>query len=84
MAEADAALFTEGLVLLSAALIAAPVFKRIGLGTVLGYLAAGVVVGPVLRFIADGEEILHWRSICGLQEQISILRACGAHGRLLG
>ncbi|MDN5927864.1 MAG: monovalent cation:proton antiporter-2 (CPA2) family protein [Hyphomicrobiales bacterium] len=49
---------TETLLLLGGAVIAAPLFKRIGLGTVLGYLAAGVVIGPVLRFIAGGEEIL--------------------------
>jgi monovalent cation:proton antiporter-2 (CPA2) family protein len=34
------------LVLLAAAVIAVPVFQRLGLGSVLGYLAAGVVVGP--------------------------------------
>jgi CPA2 family monovalent cation:H+ antiporter-2 len=49
---------TETLLLLGGAVVAAPLFKRIGLGTVLGYLAAGVVIGPVLRFIAGGEEIL--------------------------
>jgi CPA2 family monovalent cation:H+ antiporter-2 len=49
---------TETLLLLGGAVVSAPLFKRIGLGTVLGYLAAGVVIGPVLRFIAGGEEIL--------------------------
>src|SRR5690606_14683846 len=34
------------LVFLLAAVIAVPVFKRFGLGAVLGYLAAGVVLGP--------------------------------------
>jgi glutathione-regulated potassium-efflux system protein KefB len=32
--------------LLAAAVVAAPLFKRLGLGSVLGYLAAGVVIGP--------------------------------------
>lgn len=32
-------------VLLGAAVIAVPLFKRLGLGSVLGYLAAGVVMG---------------------------------------
>lgn len=59
----DGNLFTEGLILLSGAVIAAPLFKRIGLGTVLGYLAAGVVIGPVLRLITDGEEILHFAEL---------------------
>lgn len=63
MADAPATYFSEALVLLSAAVIAAPLFKRLGLGTVLGYLAAGVVVGPVLRFISGGEDILHFAEL---------------------
>ena len=34
------------LVFLLAAVVAVPLFKRFGLGAVLGYLAAGVVLGP--------------------------------------
>ena len=63
MAAAEANLYTEGLVLLCGAIIAAPLFKKIGLGTVLGYLAAGIVIGPLLRFITDGEEILHFAEL---------------------
>lgn len=63
MAAADASLYTEGLVLLCGAIVAAPLFKKIGLGTVLGYLAAGIVIGPVLRIISDGEEILHFAEL---------------------
>ena len=33
--------------LLGAAVVAVPLFKRIGLGSVLGYLAAGLVIGPL-------------------------------------
>ncbi|MFA5969338.1 MAG: hypothetical protein WC816_08885 [Sphingomonas sp.] len=33
-------------VLLGAAVIAVPFFKRLGLGSVLGYLAAGLAIGP--------------------------------------
>jgi len=33
-------------VLLGAAVVAIPIFKRLGLGSVLGYLAAGLVIGP--------------------------------------
>ena len=32
--------------LLGSAVIAVPLFKRLGLGSVLGYLAAGLVIGP--------------------------------------
>ena len=52
-------LFSEALLLLGGAVIAAPLFKRLGLGTVLGYLAAGIVIGPAARLITGGEEILH-------------------------
>lgn len=33
--------------LLGAAIVAVPIFKRLGLGSVLGYLAAGVAIGPL-------------------------------------
>jgi CPA2 family monovalent cation:H+ antiporter-2 len=52
------ALFSETLMLLGGAVVAAPLFKKLGLGTVLGYLAAGVLIGPVLKQITDGEDIL--------------------------
>ncbi|HHX6576441.1 TPA: monovalent cation:proton antiporter-2 (CPA2) family protein [Pseudomonas aeruginosa] len=46
-------------VLLGAAVIAVPLFKRLGLGSVLGYLAAGVVIGPFgLGFFDDTHSIL--------------------------
>jgi CPA2 family monovalent cation:H+ antiporter-2 len=51
------ALFTETLLLLGGAVFTAPIFKKLGLGTVLGYLAAGVVIGPVLHGIGDGEAV---------------------------
>ena len=46
------------LILLVVAVALVPVFKWIGLGTVLGYLAAGIVVGPYgLKLIADSEAL---------------------------
>ncbi|MGF0537120.1 monovalent cation:proton antiporter-2 (CPA2) family protein [Agrobacterium sp. ES01] len=51
-------LFSETLLLLGGAVVAAPLFRKIGLGTVLGYLTAGVVIGPVLHLITGAEEIL--------------------------
>ena len=51
---------TDILILLAAAIVAVPVFKRLGLGSVLGYLAAGAAVGPWgLGFIDEVEEIRH-------------------------
>jgi CPA2 family monovalent cation:H+ antiporter-2 len=52
------ALFSEVLVILGGVTVAAPLFKKIGLGTVLGYLAAGIVIGPLLRVITTAEELL--------------------------
>jgi monovalent cation:H+ antiporter-2, CPA2 family len=53
------AIYSEALLLLGGAVVAAPLFKRIGLGTVLGYLAAGIAIGPAARLITGGEQILH-------------------------
>ena len=45
--------------LLAAGVIAVPIFKRAGLGSVLGYLAAGLAIGPFgFRLIDDPESIL--------------------------
>ncbi|MBB1248890.1 MULTISPECIES: monovalent cation:proton antiporter-2 (CPA2) family protein [unclassified Rhizobium] len=57
------AVISEALLLLGAAVVSAPLFKRLGLGTVLGYLAAGVLIGPVLNHITDGEEILSFAEL---------------------
>jgi glutathione-regulated potassium-efflux system protein KefB len=46
--------------LLGAGVIAAPVFIRLGLGSVLGYLAAGVVIGPFgLQLFTNPQAIIH-------------------------
>jgi glutathione-regulated potassium-efflux system protein KefB len=47
-------------VLLAAGVIAVPLFKRLGLGSVLGYLAAGLIIGPFgLAFFSEAQTILH-------------------------
>jgi monovalent cation:proton antiporter-2 (CPA2) family protein len=52
-------LLREGVVYLVAAGAMVPLFTRLKLGAVLGYLAAGVVIGPsVLGLIADPERVL--------------------------
>ncbi|MEA3251963.1 MAG: cation:proton antiporter [Pseudomonadota bacterium] len=51
----------EAAVLLGAAIIAVPLFQRLGLGSILGYLAAGLVLGPSISgFIAEPETVLHF------------------------
>ncbi len=56
-------LYLQCLMILGGAIVAAPLFKRLGLGTMLGYLAAGITIGPVARLIADGEEFLHFSEL---------------------
>ncbi|MBA5778375.1 cation:proton antiporter [Stappia sp. F7233] len=58
-AEAAPPIFTEAIVFLSAAVIAVPLFKRLGLGSVVGFLAAGIAIGPFgFDVIPDPGEIL--------------------------
>ncbi|WP_247997534.1 monovalent cation:proton antiporter-2 (CPA2) family protein [Brucella tritici] len=63
---------TEGLgqtlgpavVLLAAGVVAVPLFRKLGLGSVLGYFAAGALVGPsVLGFFTDPATILHFSEL---------------------
>ncbi len=50
--------------LMSAAVVAVPLFKRLGLGSVLGYFAAGVLVGPsALGLFTDAHSILHFSEL---------------------
>ena len=55
-------LLVEGFVYLLAAVVAVPIAKRLGLGSVLGYLIAGVAIGPVLGIVYSGEtqELQHF------------------------
>lgn len=56
-----AELLVDTAVFLGSAVIAVPLFKRLKLGSVLGYLAAGAVIGPYgLGVIADSESVLHF------------------------
>ncbi|MBX9458411.1 MAG: cation:proton antiporter [Rhizobium sp.] len=49
-----------GLAVLAAGALAVPLFRKLGLGSVLGYLAAGLAVGPFgLNFVDKPEEMLH-------------------------
>jgi glutathione-regulated potassium-efflux system ancillary protein KefC/glutathione-regulated potassium-efflux system protein KefB len=73
---------TQTLVYLGAAVISVPIAKRLGLGSVLGYLIAGVVIGPhalsligaqadVMKFAEFGVVILLF--LIGLEVQPSTL-----------
>ena len=54
----------QTVVFLAAAVIAVPLFKKLGMGTVLGYLFAGVLIGPwFLGIISDVDHILHFAEL---------------------
>jgi glutathione-regulated potassium-efflux system ancillary protein KefC/glutathione-regulated potassium-efflux system protein KefB len=53
-------MLTEAAIFLTAAVIAVPLFRRLGLGAVLGYLTAGIIIGPaVVGLIDDVDHIFH-------------------------
>lgn len=76
-------LFFQAFIYLSAAIIAVPVAKRIGLGSVLGYLLAGVAIGPYLLGLVgeEGQDVMHFAEfgvvmmlfLVGLELQPSLL-----------
>lgn len=54
----------DAMIYLLAALIAVPISRRLGFGSVLGYLAAGIAIGPAaLGFVNDPESILHFAEL---------------------
>jgi len=60
MADAAGMNLGHAVALLAAAVVAVPLFKRLGLGAVLGYLAAGLIIGPFgFRLIQDPQAVLH-------------------------
>lgn len=54
--------FFQAMIYLAAAVIMVPIAKRFGLGSVLGYLIAGIIIGPAcLKLIGTGgEDLLHF------------------------
>ena len=60
----DSHTLIQALIYLGAAALIVPVAVRLGLGSVLGYLIAGCVIGPWgLRLVTDAESILHFAEI---------------------
>ncbi|NTX60406.1 cation:proton antiporter [Myxococcus sp. CA051A] len=54
----------QALVFLGAAVVSVPLFKRLGLGSVLGYLVAGAVIGPSgAQLIGDVKNVLHFSEL---------------------
>lgn len=75
--------FLQALIYLAAAVISVPIAKRLGLGSVLGYLIAGIAIGPyALGLIGEeGQDVLHFAEfgvvmmlfLIGLELQPSLL-----------
>lgn len=57
-----ASFLADAVVYLGAAVVCVPIAKRLGLGSVLGYLMAGILIGPfLLGFIGEeGKDIMHF------------------------
>lgn len=81
----------QAFIYLTAAVVAVPIAKRLGLGSVLGYLIAGVVIGPLLGIVgAETEDIKHFAEfgvvmmlfLVGLELQPSMLWRM--RGQLIG
>jgi monovalent cation:proton antiporter-2 (CPA2) family protein len=54
----------DAFVFLAAAVVVVPLAKRGGLGSVLGYLLAGVAIGPFgTAFVSDPEDVLHFSEV---------------------
>ncbi|TGK52018.1 potassium transporter [Leptospira kanakyensis] len=58
----ESSFFIQALIYLTSAIIMVPIANRLGLGSVLGYLIAGIVIGPfVFGFVGtEGKDMLHF------------------------
>ena len=75
--------FVQALIYLSAAVVSVPIAKRLGLGSVLGYLIAGITIGPfgIGLVGTEGQDVLQFAEfgvvmmlfLIGLELQPSLL-----------
>ena len=81
----------QAAIFLGAAVVVVPIFKRLGLGAIIGYLVAGALIGPAaFRLVTDVEAISHLAEfgvvlllfIIGLELQPA--RLWSARWRILG
>lgn len=56
--------FQQALIYIGAAVLVVPLARRLGLGSVLGYLGAGVIIGPAaLGLINNIDDVLHFAEL---------------------
>ena len=61
MMEHAPAWLVNSFIYLAAAVIAVPIAKKLGLGSIIGYLAAGIAIGPWgLKLVTNVQDILHF------------------------
>jgi Kef-type K+ transport system membrane component KefB len=70
--------FIQAFIYLCAAVIAVPLAKRFGLGSVLGYLVAGVVIGPVVGLVGEETETRRPRVISSISRAVE--SSCSTQG----
>jgi monovalent cation:proton antiporter-2 (CPA2) family protein len=59
-ASSEAPVYVQALIFLGAAVVAVPLFRKLRLGSILGYLAAGLVIGPFgLGLFSDTTSVMH-------------------------
>ncbi|MCY1018245.1 monovalent cation:proton antiporter-2 (CPA2) family protein [Pyxidicoccus sp. MSG2] len=59
-ASPETPVYVEALIFLGAAVVAVPLFRKLRLGSILGYLAAGLVIGPFgLGLFSDSTSVMH-------------------------
>ena len=57
-------LLVQSVIFLFAAIVSVSISRRLGFGSVLGYLAAGMIIGPFgLKMVSDPEQILHFAEL---------------------
>lgn len=57
----NGSVLSQALIYLVAAVVCVPIARRLGLGSVLGYLLAGVAIGPnVLGLVGEGAHVMHF------------------------
>jgi monovalent cation:proton antiporter-2 (CPA2) family protein len=79
----DGGFFYQAFIYLAAAVLSVPVAKRLGLGSVLGYLLAGIIIGPFILGLVgrEGQDVMHFAEfgvvmmlfLIGLELQPSVL-----------
>ncbi|TGK61987.1 potassium transporter Kef [Leptospira wolffii] len=57
----EKSLIVTAIILLTTAVLCVPIFKKFGIGSIIGYVAGGILIGPHgIRLVTGGTEIMHF------------------------